>query len=90
MQNPPTTYNFTTEQAISQTVNPILSQLQAIFDTIPEEILLRELKTYYAGRRGYTHRVLWRVYVAMTVLNLPSFSAMIRDLQNNPYVWFNY
>lgn len=47
---------------------------------------MRALKVYYAGRLGYTYQVLWRTYVAMTVLNLPSFSALIRALRNNPYL----
>lgn len=53
---------------------------------IPEEELLKALKVYYAGRRGYTYKVLWRTYVAMTVLNLPSFATLIRALENNPYL----
>jgi transposase len=65
---------------------PIIRELLTLFRTIPEEELLKSLKTYYAGRFGYTHRVLWRTYVAMVVLNLPSFAALIRTLENNPYV----
>jgi len=53
---------------------------------IPEEELLKALKVYYAGRRGYTYKVLWRTYVVMVVLNLPSFASLIRALENNPYV----
>ncbi len=48
--------------------------------------MLKALKVYYAGRNGYTLRVLWRTYVAMTILNLPSFAALIRALGNNPYI----
>jgi transposase len=65
---------------------PIAQQLEAILSTIPEDELLRGLKVYYAGRNGYTYRVLWRTYVAMSVLNLPSFAALIRTLENNPYI----
>lgn len=65
---------------------PIVRQLEAIFNTIPEDELLRALKVYYAGRNGYTYKVLWRTYVAMAVLNLPSFAALIRTLENNPYI----
>jgi transposase len=65
---------------------PIARQLEAIFNTIPEDELLRTLKVYYAGRNGYTYRVLWRTYVAMSVMNLPSFAALIRALKDNPYV----
>jgi transposase len=63
---------------------PATRKLEALFNTIPEEELLKAIKTYYAGRLGYTHRVLWRTYVAMVVLNLPSFAALIRALENNP------
>jgi transposase len=65
---------------------PIARQLEAIFNVIPEEGLLKALKVYYAGRNGYTYKILWRTYVAMSVLNLPSFAALIRTLENNPYI----
>jgi transposase len=65
---------------------PVARQLEAIFNTIPEDDLLKALKVYYAGRNGYTYRILWRTYVAMSVLNLPSFAALIRTLENNPYI----
>ena len=65
---------------------PVVRQLNAIFRVIPEEELLNTLKVYYAGRLGYTHKVLWRTYIAMAVLNLPSFASLIRTLQNNPFV----
>jgi len=65
---------------------PLIQQLEALFKVIPEEDLLKALKAYYAGRRGYTDKVLWRTYVAMAVLNLPSFAALIRALENNPYL----
>lgn len=47
---------------------------------------MKSLKIYYAGRNGYTYKVLWRTYVAMALLNLPSFASLIRTLHNNPYV----
>jgi transposase len=81
-----TTYILDTKETKSQEVIPIARQLEALFDTIPEDDLLTALKVYYAGRNGYTYRVLWRTYVAMTVLNLPSFAALIRTLKNNPYM----
>jgi transposase len=84
--NHPTTSILDREPAPCQDDIPVVRQLKALFDTIPEEELLKALKVYYAGRNGYTYRVLWRTYVAMTVLNLPSFAALIRALGNNPYV----
>ncbi|MBA7634583.1 hypothetical protein ES703_42172 [subsurface metagenome] len=86
MQNHPTTLIVDWKPLNCQDTVPIARQLEAIFNTIPEDELLRGLKVYYAGRNGYTYRVLWRTYVAMTVLNLPSFAALIRTLENNPYV----
>jgi transposase len=65
---------------------PITQRLEAILNTIPEEELLKALKIYYAGRNGYTYKILWRTYVAMSALNLPSFAALIRTLENNPYI----
>ncbi len=67
-------------------VPPVVRQLNILFRIIPEEELLKSLKTYYAGRNGYTYKVLWRTYVAMTFLNLPSFAELIRTLTNNPYI----
>lgn len=77
---------ITTNQTKCQGVVPVASQLESLFNTIPENELLKALKVYYAGRLGYTYKVLWRTYVAMTVLNLPSFAALIRTLENNPYI----
>ena len=86
MTNHLTIYKSDTGQVKSQDAIPLARQLEALFNTIPEGELLKALKVYYAGRRGYTSQVFWRTYVAMTVLNLPSFAALIRTLENNPYL----
>lgn len=86
MTNHLTINNSDTVYPKSQDTIPVARQLEALFNTIPEEELLKALKTYYAGRNGYTYRVIWRTYIAMTILNLPSFAALIRALQNNPYI----
>lgn len=65
---------------------PVFRQLKTVFDAIPDDELLKALKPYYAGRNGYTCKVLWRTYIAMVVLNLPSFAALIRTLENNPFI----
>jgi transposase len=83
---PPTVINYDTESPKSQDTTPVVRQLESVFRVIPEEHLLKSLKEYYAGRNGYTHKILWRTYVAMTVLNLPSFASLIRTLENNPYI----
>ena len=60
-----------------------IDQLQEVFDILPDSDLLSNLKVYYAGRNGYTTKVLWRTYVAMTFLGVPSFAALIRALEDN-------
>lgn len=86
MTNHPTVSILEPKPSICQDTVPIARQLEAIFNTIPEDEFLSTLKVYYAGRNGYTYRVLWRTYMAMAVLNLPSFAALVRTLENNPYV----
>jgi transposase len=83
---PLTTSILTRNPTECQGVVPVARKLEALFNIIPEEDLLKAMKVYYAGRNGYTYKILWRTYVAMTVLNLPSFAALIRTLQNNPYI----
>ncbi len=85
MTNHLTTYDYIISSNCQHTA-PISQQLEALFNTIPEDELMKALKVYYAGRRGYTYKVLWRTYVAMTILNLPSFAALIRTLENNPFI----
>jgi len=62
---------------------PIAKQLNAIFRSIPDGDLLTALKAK-TGRPGYTVEVLWKTYIAMVVLGLPTFASLIRSLQNNP------
>ncbi len=86
MTKPPTTHNCVTKQTGSQDTPPFVNQLKAVFQVIPDEVLLRTLKTYYAGRQGYTYTVLWQTYIAMVMMNIPSFAALIRALCDNPYL----
>ena len=62
---------------------PIVRQLHAIFNSIPDDTLIAALKAP-TGRPRYTVEVLWKTYVASVVLNLPTFTSLIRALQNNP------
>ena len=62
---------------------PLAGELKALFDAIPDESLIASFKTYYAGRRGYTYRVMWRTYVAMFYLSISTFADLIRRLQDN-------
>ena len=78
-----TTYNDSKNSKVVNSI-PIVRQLHAIFDSIPDEGLIAALKAP-TGRPGYGE-VLWKTYIAMTVLGLPSFASLIRTLQNNPYI----
>jgi len=62
---------------------PIVRQLHAISNAIPDETLIAALKAP-TGRPGYTAEVLWKTYIASVVLGLPTFASLIRALQNNP------
>jgi transposase len=64
---------------------PIVRQLNAIFNSIPDETLIAALKAF-TGRPGYGVEIIWRTYVAMTVLGLPSFASLIRTLQSSPLI----
>lgn len=76
MKKNPRESNYTT---------PLQQELGALFAAIPESDLLASLESsYYAGRIGYTYRVMWRTYVAMFYLNISTFANLIRMLQDNP------
>ncbi len=64
---------------------PVVRQLHAVFDSIPDKELLTDLKAP-TGRPGYTVEVLWKTYVAMFMLGVPSFANLIRTLHNNPFI----
>ncbi|MGA9047650.1 MAG: transposase [Dehalococcoidia bacterium] len=64
---------------------PVVRQLHAVFKSIPDADLLAALKAP-TGRPGYTVEILWKTYIAMTVLGLPTFASLIRTLQNNPMI----
>jgi len=78
-----TTYILNEKDKFVKTTVPVVRQLHAVFDSIPDDTLLTDLKAR-TGRPGYTIEVLWKTYVASVVLNLPSFASLIRALQNNP------
>ena len=68
--------------------SPLIKELSELFLQIPDEAFIESLKTYRAGRRGYTSRIIWHTIIAMYYLHLPSFSALIRALQDNPALRF--
>lgn len=66
---------------------PIVSELEAIFQTLPDSDLLALLiGPRRRGRPGYKPVILWRCFVAYYVLGLPSVSDLLRTLRNNPYI----
>ncbi|MBI2867243.1 MAG: transposase [Chloroflexi bacterium] len=66
---------------------PIVAELQAVFEALPDEELLTKLQgPRRRGRPGYSSKVLWRCFVAHYYLGLPSVSDLIRTLYDNPYV----
>ena len=79
-----TTYYDSKTDEFVKTI-PVVRQLHAIFETIPDKELIVDL-TARTGRPGYTVKIIWRTYVAMAFLGLPSFASLIRTLQNNPYI----
>ncbi len=62
---------------------PIVKHLNAIFKVIPDGELIASLKAH-TGRPGYTVEVMWKTYIAMVVLSLPTFTSLIRALHDNP------
>lgn len=70
-----------------RTTPPIVDELQAIFEILPDDDLLARLRgPKRRGRPGYAPQLLWRCYVAYYVLGLPSVSDLIRTLRDNPYI----
>jgi transposase len=66
---------------------PIVGELEAIFRELPDEELLNKLRgPRRRGRPGFDPESLWRCYVAYYYLGLESVSALIRYLEDNPFV----
>lgn len=63
---------------------PIVGELRAICEALPDADLLALLARKGRGRRGYEPCILWRAYVAYYALGLPSISRdLVRLLHNN-------
>ena len=78
--------HFTTRRQPRGEQPPIVAELQAIFEALPDADLLALLTRKGRGRRGYEPRILWRAYVAYYALGLPSISDLVRLLHNNPAI----
>ena len=68
-------------------VPPIVSDLEAIFEELPDEALIGKLRgPRRRGRPAHDPEKLWRAFVAYYNMGLPSVSDLIRTLQDNPYI----
>ncbi len=73
--------------SLADTQPPVVAELTAIFEALPDEELLKTLDEHRRfGRPGYQAQILWRCYIVRYVLGLPSVSALIHTLQDNPYI----
>lgn len=64
---------------VPRSVPPIVDELQAIFNSLPDETLRIRLKRKARrGRPGYDSEVLWHCYIAYYALGLESVSALVR------------
>lgn len=62
-----------------------LQEFEAILANLDDAALLKQLKRYrWTGRPGHSLRALLRAYCVSFLLNLPSISALIRELQASP------
>ena len=61
------------------------SALKAMLDSIDASTLIEKLLAYrWNGRPGHSRRALWRAHLLCHFLNLPSISALVRALQDDP------
>ena len=66
---------------------PVVGELEAIFDALPDSELLARLRgPKRRGRPGYAPKILWRCYLTRYVLGIESVSALLRLLRDNPYI----
>ena len=66
---------------------PRIVELQAALDTLEDGLILERLQAYRpTGRPGYPLKALWYAYVASFHLNLPHTNALIRELEDDPYL----
>jgi len=66
---------------------PVVAELGAIFNQLPDQELLVQLRgPTRRGPKGHPVETLWRCFIARYVLGLESTAALIRTLTNNPYI----
>ena len=80
-------YAYGTVLGATTQAPPIIGELEAIFEALPDEDLLKALTgPRRRGRPGYQAKILWHSYIVRYVLGLPSVSALIRLLEDNPFI----
>ncbi len=73
--------------SITRQVPPIVTELQAIFESLPDADFIAMLRgPKRRGRPGYDPRILWRAFICYYALGIESVSALIRFLRSNPYI----
>ena len=73
--------------ARNQSPPPVVAKLEGVFEALDDTDLLHALKgKTHRGCQGYSVEALWRSYLVAYVQNIPSVSALIRYLIDQPYV----
>lgn len=67
--------------------SPLFTELESLFAALPSAKLVACLHEYrWTGRPGHSIEALWRAYIASFYLNLPHTNALIRRLQDDPFL----
>lgn len=87
--NPPTTTESTSIGAICQDIEQSLlaQELNGLFNVLPDSNLLKKLHAHrWTGRPGHDIKPTWHAFIAQYYLDLPSMNALIRRLEEDPYL----
>lgn len=78
---------FAEEESPREYQPPIVTELEAVLDELPAEPLLQALRgPKRRGRKGYRPELLFRCFVAFYLLGLDSVAALVRTLEDNPFI----
>lgn len=89
MTNHLTITKFTPANGICQAIERSLlaQELRGIFDALPDGDLLNKLQAQrWTGRPGHEIKALWHAFIAQYYLDLPTMNALIRRLEDDPYL----
>ncbi len=80
-------YTYDTPDGVAVQSPPIVAELQALFERLPDADLLAHLEgPTRRGPKGHPVQTLWRCLIVKHYLAIPSTAAMIRTLEQNPYI----